>query len=128
MEDTVIVQDDLTRKTAYKLTISTHKTYRMIFFLLAVLETFLGIRFFFKLFGANPGSWFVAFIYFISDVFLFPFWGVFQRGAASGPGVQKIFEPSTVVAGIIYLLLAWGASRLLLIIRSKPVAEGKDND
>jgi hypothetical protein len=121
MEETVIVQDDLTKKTAYEVSVRTHKAYRLIFFILGVIETFLCIRFFFKLFGANGASWFVAFVYGVSNVLLFPFSGIFQRAAATGPGIQKVFEPSTLVAGVIYVLLAWGLSRLLLIIRSRPL-------
>jgi hypothetical protein len=121
MEEKIIVQEDLSHKAAYEVTVRTHKTYRMIFFLLGVLEVFLAIRFLFKLFGANPGSWFVAFVYGVSGTLLFPFSGVFRGGSAVGEGIQRVFEPSTLVAMLIYLLVAWGASRLLLIIRSKPL-------
>ena len=123
MKESVIVQEDLSKRTAYTLSIHTHRTYRMIYFMLGVIETFLLIRLFFKLFGANPQSWFVYFVYLVSDVLLFPFSGVFQRSAAVGEGIQKVFEPSTVVGAIIYVLLAWGLSRLLLIVRSRPLQE-----
>ncbi len=121
MEEKVIVQEDLNHKAGYELTVRTHRAYQLVYFGLGVIETILGIRFFFKLFGANPQSIFVAVIYGVSNVLLFPFSGVFQRAAATGEGVQKVFEPSTIVAGVIYLLIAWGVSRLLLIIRSKPL-------
>ncbi len=126
MEERVVVQEDITKRIAYEVSVRTHRAYRLIYFALGVIEVFLCIRFFFKMFGANPASWFVAFIYLISDILLFPFGGVFLRAAATGPGIQKVFEPSALVAGIIYLLLAWGASRLLLIVRSKPLQEHKD--
>ena len=120
MDEKVIVQEDLTKR-AYQLSMRAHRAYRMIYFVLGVVEAFLLIRFFFKLFGANPGSWFVAFIYGGSNILLLPFFGVFRSASPAGPGVTRVFEPSTLVAAIIYALLAWGISRLLLIIRSKPL-------
>jgi hypothetical protein len=126
MKDTVILQDDVARKSAYELSLRTHRAYRLIYFGLGVIEAFLLIRFFFKLFGANPESWFVSFVYFFSAILLFPFSGTFTRTAASGVGIQNIFEPSTLVAAAIYMLLAWGISRLLLIIRSRPLDETKE--
>ena len=124
MHDKVIVQEDLT-KQAYELSMRAHRAYRMIFFVLGIVEAFLLIRFFFKLFAANPQSWFVAFIYWVSGVLLIPFWGIFRNMAPTGPGITRIFEPSTIVAAIIYVLLAWGLSRLLLITQSKPL-DGND--
>ena len=107
MEDKVIVQEDLNHKAGYELTVRTHRVYQMVYFILGVIETILGIRFFFKLFGANPQSIFVTVIYGISNVLILPFSGVFQRGSETGEGVQKIFDPSTIVAGIIYLLITY---------------------
>lgn len=122
MEERIVVQEDLTRKSGYEVTVHTHRVYQMVYFVLGVIETVLGIRFFFKLFGANPDSLFVWIIYGVSNVLLFPFSGVFQGSTTVNDAVtvQKMFEPSAIVAGIMYLLLAWGLSRLLLIVRSKP--------
>lgn len=126
MEERVIVQEDSARGPAYEMSMRTHRAYRLIYFGLGVLETFLGIRFFFKLFGANPQSWFVAFVYGVSNLLLFPFSGVFPQNGPVAEGIRREFEPSTIVAGLIYLLLAWGLSRLLLIVRSRPVGDERE--
>lgn len=126
MSEKIILKEDLTKR-AYQLSVSVHRLYRMIFFVLGVVEALLVIRFFFKLFGADPGSMFVGFIYFLSSILLAPFFGVFHNTAPAGPGITRIFEPSTLVAAIIYVLLAWGISRLLLIMHSKPLSETKES-
>jgi hypothetical protein len=124
MEETVIVHEDsLPQKKAYKLTMRAHKAYRLIFFVMGVIQALLAIRFFFKLAGANPLSSFVAFIYGLTGILLWPFSSVFPRNTAAGAGVGRVFEPSTLVACIIYVLIAWGVSRLLLISCSRPVEE-----
>ena len=120
MNDNVTIKEDLTSQP-YQLSMRAHRTYQLIYFILGVIETFLLIRFFLKLFGANPASWFTAFVYWVSNIFMLPFYGVFRNTAPAGPGIARVFEPSTLVAAIIYVLLAWGISRLLLIIQSKPL-------
>ena len=120
MEDNVIIKEDLT-KQSYQLSMRAHRAYKMIYFFLGVIESFLLIRFLLKLFGANPQSWFTSFIYWVSSVFMLPFYGVFRNTAPAGPGIARVFEPSTLVAALVYVLLAWGISKLLLIIRSKPL-------
>ncbi|HCU55072.1 MAG: hypothetical protein UT14_C0043G0008 [Candidatus Shapirobacteria bacterium GW2011_GWE1_38_92] len=82
-----------------------------IYFLFGFLEILLGIRLLLKLTGANVASGFVRFIYGITGIFVLPFQGIFRQAYVSG----SVFEPSTLVAIFVYMLLAWGIVKLIRI-------------
>ena len=87
-----------------------------IYFLLGILEILLAFRFVFKLAGANPTSGFVNFIYGLSRIFVSPFAGIFHTSLAQGSETTSFFEPSTLIAIIVYALLAWGIVKLLSVL------------
>jgi hypothetical protein len=74
------------------------------YFVLAVLEIILLLRLFLRLLGANEASGFVMLIYNLSHIFVAPFNGIFNDQALG----RSVFETSTLVAMIVYALLAWG--------------------
>lgn len=82
-----------------------------------VLEVLLAFRFFLKLFAANPDAFFTRLIYVITYPFAAPFLNVFQVKQSEG----SVLEVTTLLAMLVYWLLAWGISKLLVI--SKPVSE-----
>jgi YGGT family len=77
----------------------------IVYFVLAVLEVILALRFLFRLLGANEGSGFVAFLYGLSHVFVAPFNGIFNDQTI---GNVSVFEVSTLIAMVLYALIAWG--------------------
>jgi len=77
----------------------------VVYFLLGVLEIILVLRFIFRLLGANRFNDFVSFLYSLSHVFVAPFNGIFNDQAL---GSHSVFEISTLLAMLIYALLAWG--------------------
>ncbi|HJT56284.1 MAG TPA: hypothetical protein VJ761_07315 [Ktedonobacteraceae bacterium] len=85
---------------------------RIVYYLLAVLEIILALRFFFRLLGASQGSDFVMFLYNLSHVFVGPFNGIFNDQALG----HSVFEFSTIVAMIVYALIAWGIVSLARVI------------
>ena len=85
----------------------------LIFYAAGVIEILLLFRFILKLLGANPGSMFVSFIYFLSGIFESPFRGIFRSAASRGIETASILEPSTVVALFVYLVLALGITQLI---------------
>lgn len=87
----------------------------VIYFLFGVLELFLAFRFVLKLAGANIGSGFVNFVYDLTGIFIKPFVGIFQRSITQGSDAASVFEPSTLIAIIVYVLLAWGIVKLIRI-------------
>ncbi|HXZ03517.1 MAG TPA: hypothetical protein VEH81_01720 [Ktedonobacteraceae bacterium] len=85
---------------------------RVVYFVLAVLEIILLLRLIFRLLGANQSSDFVMFLYNLSHVFVAPFNGIFNDQALG----RSVFEISTVVAMIVYALIAWGIVSLANLI------------
>ncbi len=85
---------------------------RITYFVLGVLEVILLLRFLFRLLGANQGSSFVMFLYNLSHVFVVPFIGIFNDPAFG----NSVFEISTVIAMLVYALLAWGIVSLGRVI------------
>lgn len=64
----------------------------------------LGLRFIFLLFGANPATPFVRWIYSTSSPFIAPFNGIFGHAtvAPAGTVVHSVFDPSTLIALAVY--------------------------
>lgn len=78
---------------------------RITYSVLGVLEVILLLRLFFRLLGASRDSGFIVFLYGLSHVFVAPFNGIFNDQALGSRGV---FEVSTLIAMLVYALLAWG--------------------
>lgn len=75
------------------------------YFLLGVLEIILLLRFIFRLLGANQYNGFIMFLYGLSHVFVAAFNGIFNDQTLGRAGV---FEVSTIIAMLVYALIAWG--------------------
>lgn len=97
----------------YKHHESTFKAKKILYFILGALEVLLLFRFSFKLLGANPGSDFVAFIYTGSGIFLAPFMGIFGASVNNGIETSSVFDPATLIAMLVYALIAYGIGRLI---------------
>lgn len=57
----------------------------------------------------------MAFIYAITSIFLAPFAGVFRTLITEGLETQAVFEPATLIAMIVYAIIAYGIDRLIEI-------------
>lgn len=87
----------------------------LVYYFLGALEILLTFRLILKLAGANSSSAFVGLIYGLSGIFVMPFQGIFRTAYASGAVVTSVFEPSTLVALIVYAVIAWGIVKLVRI-------------
>lgn len=87
----------------------------IIWYILGVIEIMLAFRFALKLFGANPSSGFVDFVYNVSGVLTAPFDNIFNVARSKSADVQAVFEPSILVAAAVYALIAWGIIKLINI-------------
>ena len=76
----------------------------IVYFILGVLEVILGLRLLFRLLAANPENGFISFLYNLSYPFVAPFNGIFGNPGMNG----SVFEVSTLIAMLVYALLAWG--------------------
>jgi uncharacterized protein YggT (Ycf19 family) len=99
-----------TEKTLFRVT-------SYIWYAYSAVATILALRFGLMLLGANPGAAFTQFIYNLSDVFVAPFQFVFPSERIA----ESTIDLSTLLAIVIYWLIAWGIVKLLLI--NRPVDE-----
>jgi uncharacterized protein YggT (Ycf19 family) len=93
---------------------------RVIWFIVAVIDSMIAIRFFMKLLGASYQADFVRFMYGVTAPLVAPFRGIFQT---SGSG-SYVLEPESLIAIAIYLLIGWGIVALVRIVstpRTRPV-------
>lgn len=85
-----------------------------IFSLAGMLETLLGIRFFLRLFGANPENQFAQLINHLSAPFIAPFSTLFISPASAGGA--NIFDVNIVIAIVAYALLSYLVVSLIRFI------------
>lgn len=110
--------------TPVKTGATNKETYEyLIYYFFGFVEILLAFRLIFKLAGASTASGFVRIIYTITSIFTMPFEGIFRRGIASGMETVSVFEPATVVAILVYVLLAWGIVKLVRISSSEQQTE-----
>lgn len=89
---------------------------QIVWYILGLLETLLAFRFILKLLGANPEAGFTSFIYGVTSIFTAPFLSVFGISQVEG----SVFEWTTLLAMLVYWMLAIGVIKLLLM--GKPVS------
>lgn len=87
----------------------------IIWYLYGLIAIVLAIRFVLKLTGANAANSFVSFVYSVSGFFSKPFDTIFGAPKSSAGNVTSVFEPSILVAIVVYGLVAWGVAKLLTL-------------
>lgn len=86
---------------------------QIIWYFLGLLEVLLVFRIVLKALGANPTSGFTSLIYSITNPLAVPFTGILGSPVISGTAV---IEWSTIIAAIVYLVVAWGLVYLVDLI------------
>src|SRR6185503_15696786 len=92
---------------------------QVVWYILGVLEALLVFRFILKLLAANPNAGFTKFIYGVTYIFAAPFLNVFRITRVEG----SIFEWTTLLAMLVYWLLALGIIRLFLMSKTVSTPE-----
>jgi hypothetical protein len=87
-----------------------YRVVQIVWWLVALVDTLILIRFLLRLFGANPVP-FVRFIYDITWPLVAPFHGIFNTAQYS----RAVLEPECIVAALIYLLIGWAIVALIRI-------------
>lgn len=95
---------------------------QVVWYILMVLEALLAFRFVLRALGANPYAGFTSFIYAVSRPFAAPFDSVFPSSRAIG----SVIEWSTLLAMLVYWLIAWAIVKLFVM--SKPVSTVEANE
>lgn len=119
VKETITTQKDNTnidKVTPVKIAATNSQTIEyLVYFLFGALEIFLAFRLVLKLMGANTLNAFVGLVYGVTGVFILPFEGIFHRAFTQGVETTSVLEPSTLVALIVYAVLAWGIVKLIRI-------------
>ena len=96
--------------------IFTFKATQLVWLVFGVLEALIALRIVLKLFGANAASPMAAFRYGFTDLFLWPFAGLLGTPQAAG----MVLELSSVIAMLVYALIAWATERLIWVLFYRP--------
>ncbi|HVU09702.1 MAG TPA: YggT family protein [Phototrophicaceae bacterium] len=84
----------------------------LIWLLFGALDLLIFVRIILKMIAANPGSGFAQIVYDVSGVFLLPFSNL-VASPVIGTGV---FEISSMIAIVVYALIAWVIVRLFRLV------------
>lgn len=95
---------------------------RYVWYAFYVIEALLILRLVLKLLGANPDAGFTQLVYSASQVFVAPFQYVFSAPSAGG----SVLELSTVLALVVYWLIAWGIVKLIVMNRRVEPQEARE--
>ncbi|EKE30155.1 MAG: hypothetical protein ACD_2C00035G0004 [uncultured bacterium (gcode 4)] len=95
---------------------------QIVWYILSILEVLLAFRFVLKFLGANPAAGFTRFIYGITNIFASPFLNVFRISRVEG----SVFEWTTLLAMIVYYLIALGIIRLFLMWKTVSTSEAAE--
>jgi hypothetical protein len=125
IKETVTTREGSTLKeTPEKTEASTSQTVQyLVYFFFGALEILLTFRLVLKLLGANALNAFVGLVYGITGIFILPFQGIFHSGLAQGVETTSVFEPSTLIAIIVYAVIAWGIVKLLSVLSGEKQQE-----
>lgn len=96
-----------------------YKGTQIVWYILGIIEVLLAFRFVLKLLGANAAAGFTSFIYGITYIFAEPFLNVFRVTRVAG----STFEWTTLLAMLVYWIIAIGIIKLFLISKSVSTPE-----
>ena len=92
--------------------LAAHRIAQMIYWVFGLIEGLIAIRFVLKALGANPSAGFAEFIYGVTAIFVAPFVGLFGSPQTQG----SVLELNSLIALVVYALLAWLLARLAWIL------------
>lgn len=92
---------------------STVIAQRIVWLIVGVINTLIGLRFALLLLGANQGVPFTDFVYSLSAPFVAPFVGIFGEPSYG----RSIFEVSSILAIVVYLLIGLAIVKVLTVTR-----------
>jgi hypothetical protein len=89
----------------------------IVYFLFSVVELLLGLRVVLHLVGVNPDNGFANFIDALSSPFVALFASLLKNPALS---TTAVLEVTTLIAMIVYAIVAWLVGRLIWLTLSRP--------
>jgi hypothetical protein len=109
VQRTVVDESATARRTAYQIA----SIVRVLF---GVLIGAIGLRFFLMLIGANPENFFAETVYLLTDIFVWPFFGIVGTPSFNG----FVLDFPAMIAMIVYALIAWVVVRLVWLLFYRP--------
>lgn len=88
---------------------------RIVWFIAGFISIVLALRIILLMLGANQGSGFVDLVYGLGGFFAAPFVGIFGSPTYG----QFYFDTASLIAIVVYLLIAWGLSKLFTLSRPR---------
>ena len=85
---------------------------QFVWLLTGIVEFLIGLRVILKLMAANAQAPFVSMIYNVTELFLWPFFGITGTPAADG----MVLEISSLLAMLVYAALGWVLAELLRLL------------
>ena len=89
-----------------------YRVTQFIWLLFGALEALIGVRVILMLIGANPANPFAAFVYQLSELFLWPFRNLIVNPAFG----NSVLEITSLIAMIVYPLIGWAIVRLIWVL------------
>lgn len=86
---------------------------QLVYVVFGIVIALIIIRVVLKALAANPGAGFTSFLYSVTNPLVAPFQGIF---ATPQSGAGSVLELSSIVAIIVYALIAWALVRLIEIL------------
>lgn len=97
------------REASFKLT-------HVVWLLTGIVEVLIALRIGLKLVAANPGNPFAALIYGVTDLLLWPFFGLTITPSVG----QMVLEIPSIFAMIVYALVGWAVATFVWVLLYKP--------
>jgi hypothetical protein len=94
----------------------TFKATQWIWLLAGLLEAAIALRVVFKLLGVNAANSFATLVNNVTNLFVAPFASLTGAPAAGG----MVLEISSIIAMIVYLLIAWALERIVYVLFYRP--------
>jgi hypothetical protein len=99
--------------------VAARRTTQIVYWLFGLIIGLIAIRFVLKALGANPSAGFAEFIYGITNILVAPFAGLFSNPQSGG----MVLELTSLVAIVVYGLLAWLIGKLVWIMMGETRSE-----
>lgn len=90
-----------------------YRAVQITWFVLTLVETFLGLRLLFRAINANTDNGFVSFVNNVAEPFAAPFRGIVSDYKLTSGGILEI---GTIIAMIVWLVVAALVARLIRIV------------
>lgn len=90
------------------------RTRNIVYYILGVIEVLLLFRLIFRSLAANTANPIVAALYSTTKALISPFVGIFNVILPGGT-TQYVIEPATIIAMVVYALIAYGIIKLIKV-------------